>query len=188
MTPDVSDPSIYQMFASGYFLLLLFWFINPAGVEAILTLIFYLLAGIVLALGFLLSLLRTLLRYAWRGNRRFMPSLGRLALLLGFVILEAFRRTPPEPEFEDPEPDFDAEYDPDPEPEPGPRPTPKPVDKIGWALAVLGLTRDELTPEALKRAYRTAIKAAHPDLTGSTEEAVRINQARDAIRQHFNWS
>lgn len=181
MTPDVSDPSFYDLFITGCVLLVFLWFVNPAGVEAVFEIIFYLLAGTVLLIVCLFRWLQKAFGYVWP---RYGPGLGRLMLLLGFIIIEAFRRTPPEsePEFEDPETEFE------PDPEPGPRPKPKPVDKIGWALAVLGLTRDELTPETLKRAYRKAIKAAHPDLTGSTEEAVRINQARDAIRKHFNWN
>lgn len=76
---------------------------------------------------------------------------GRIALLLWFVGLEIV--TPAQPEA-DPDQDFDP--DPDPEPAPG-RP---PQDKLGWALSTLGLTRDDLTPDTLKQAYRQAIRAA----------------------------
>lgn len=120
------------------------------------------------------NVLRPLSIISWKAGRIAAKASGRGGLLLWFVMLEMLRAAPP-----DPDQDFD--------PEPGPTPARPPHDKLAGALATLGLTRANLTPETLKQAYRQAIRAAHPDLTGNAEEAVKINRARDAIRAHFNW-
>lgn len=122
------------------------------------------------------NVLRPLSIISWKAGRLAAKASGRGGLLLWFVMLEMLRAAPPDP---------DQDFDPD--PEPGPTPVRPPHDKLAWALATLGLTRANLTPETLKQAYRQAIRAAHPDLTGNAEEAVKINSARDAIRAHFNW-
>ncbi len=42
-----------------------------------------------------------------------------------------------------------------------------------------------MTLEAVKRAYREAMKAAHPDSGGTTEYAQRVNEAYEAVMQHY---
>lgn len=123
------------------------------------------------------KVMRPLSIISWKGGKIAGRASGRAGLLLWFVMLEAFKTPPPE---------TDQDYDP--EPEPGPRPARPRPDKLAGALTTLGLTRDNLTPQTLKQAYRQAIRAAHPDLTGNTEDAIKINRARDVIRAHFNWN
>ena len=42
-----------------------------------------------------------------------------------------------------------------------------------------------VTIEGLKRAYREAMKTAHPDSGGDTESAQRINEAYEAVMRHY---
>ncbi|MEM7769820.1 MAG: hypothetical protein AAGA75_01650 [Cyanobacteria bacterium P01_E01_bin.6] len=42
-----------------------------------------------------------------------------------------------------------------------------------------------ITLEGVKRAYRQAMKAAHPDSGGSTEYAQRVNEAYEAVMRHY---
>ncbi|HIK56644.1 MAG TPA: hypothetical protein IGS37_15960 [Synechococcales cyanobacterium M55_K2018_004] len=42
-----------------------------------------------------------------------------------------------------------------------------------------------LTVESIKRAYKQAMKAAHPDTGGSKEQAQRVNEAYEAILRHY---
>ncbi|MGF1499906.1 MAG: J domain-containing protein [Elainellaceae cyanobacterium] len=42
-----------------------------------------------------------------------------------------------------------------------------------------------ITIESIKRAYRQAMKAAHPDSGGSTELAQRVNEAYEAVMRHY---
>ncbi|MEL6221694.1 MAG: hypothetical protein AAFR31_03510 [Cyanobacteria bacterium J06627_8] len=42
-----------------------------------------------------------------------------------------------------------------------------------------------ITIESVKRAYRQAMKTAHPDSGGSTESAQRVNEAYEAIMRHY---
>jgi hypothetical protein len=42
-----------------------------------------------------------------------------------------------------------------------------------------------ITIEGVKRAYRQAMKTAHPDSGGSTEYAQQVNEAYDAIMRHY---
>ncbi len=52
------------------------------------------------------------------------------------------------------------------------------------AYQILGLQPGE-SGEAIATAYRTAMKKVHPDQGGTSEEAVRLNQARDfLLRRH----
>jgi hypothetical protein len=53
-------------------------------------------------------------------------------------------------------------------------------------LAILNI--GPFTPvsvEVLKRAYKQAMKTAHPDTGGSTEQAQQINEAYEALLQHY---
>ncbi|MDG4901417.1 MULTISPECIES: hypothetical protein [unclassified Mesorhizobium] len=55
------------------------------------------------------------------------------------------------------------------------------------ALSLLGLTPG-FTKEALKRAYRTTMRAAHPDGGGSAQAAQAVNGAYDFVLQVHGWS
>jgi hypothetical protein len=53
-------------------------------------------------------------------------------------------------------------------------------------LAVLNLGPfTPITVEAIKRAYRQAMKTAHPDAGGSKEQAQRVNEAYEAVMRHY---
>ena len=54
------------------------------------------------------------------------------------------------------------------------------------ALKVLGL-EEPFTQAMFKAVYRTRMKEAHPDITGSEEAARRINAARDLIKEQKGW-
>lgn len=60
----------------------------------------------------------------------------------------------------------------------------------GWEAAceLLGLSPDTVTKAGLSRAYRKAIRAAHPDLGGSPARAKAVNIARDLIRERLGQS
>lgn len=47
--------------------------------------------------------------------------------------------------------------------------------------AILGVARDASTEE-IRRAYKRAIRAAHPDMGGSVEQAAAINQAWETLK------
>lgn len=59
---------------------------------------------------------------------------------------------------------------------------------IAAACALLGLPESGFTPDDLKRAYRRAIKQAHPDQGGSAADTRAVLNARDRISKHFEWS
>jgi len=42
-----------------------------------------------------------------------------------------------------------------------------------------------ITVATIKRAYRQAMKVAHPDAGGSKEQAQRLNEAYDAVLRHY---
>lgn len=173
MTTELADMTFSQIIAGvGAWIIILFIF-APGVVNAVAAILAVLCVAGAFTLLVSYRLLITLGEIADGAFRVLGPRIGRIGLFLGFVLLEAFRRSTPEPE-----PEFDSE----------PPPGHPPHDKLAWALSTLGLTRVDLTPETLKQAYRRAIRTAHPDLNGSAEEAMRINRARDAIRAHFGWN
>lgn len=171
MSPDIADMTFTEIMSGIGVWIIILYFIAPGVLEAVAAILQAIIMIVGVTLVVLFRVIVTIGTLANKHLRMPKPQIGRLALLIGYVFLELFRRSEPEPDFDD-----------DPSPQPGPQ------DKIAWALATLGLTRDDLTPETLKRAYRQAMRAAHPDITGSEEEAVRINRARDAIRKHFGWT
>lgn len=61
------------------------------------------------------------------------------------------------------------------------------ADAYAQALGLLGLTPG-FTQTALKRAYRAAIRKAHPDAGGSAEAAQAINSAYELILQAHGWA
>ena len=95
---------------------------------------------------------------------------GRSALLVWFIALEAVRG------------DAGGERDNPFGPE-----TVTASSGIAEACALLGLPEDGFTPDDLKRAYRRAIKQAHPDQGGSAADTRAILNARDRISEHFGW-
>ena len=60
------------------------------------------------------------------------------------------------------------------------------ADDYEQALGVLGLAPG-FTREALRLAYRRAIRSAHPDAGGSQARAQEINAAHDVLRQAHGW-
>lgn len=54
------------------------------------------------------------------------------------------------------------------------------------AVALLGL-QNGFTQAELSRAYKEAMKKAHPDAGGSVEAAQAVNAARDLITDHMGW-
>lgn len=60
------------------------------------------------------------------------------------------------------------------------------ADTISDYLTLLNLGPfTPITVESIKRAYRQAMKSAHPDAGGSKELAQTINQAYEAVLQHY---
>lgn len=139
---------------------------------AIMVTLFYAVPAVFKVTGYLLSLIinhgpelvKTL------GSR--LHGAMRPMLLIYFLLLELVRSE------EAPSDDQD-------EGEPHPRDD---RGSLNAACRLLGLTEGAFTRDDLKRAYRQAIRAAHPDLTGNTEDAVRINRARDDINNHYGWT
>jgi hypothetical protein len=63
-----------------------------------------------------------------------------------------------------------------------------PADAFAAAAALFGLAADgSFTNAAFKAAYRTRMKEAHPDLSGDTALATRLNAARDLINARKGW-
>ncbi|HIK40468.1 hypothetical protein [Thermoleptolyngbya sp. M55_K2018_002] len=68
----------------------------------------------------------------------------------------------------------------------GPNYAKRPGNTIPDYLALLNLGPfTPLTPESLKRAYKQAMKTAHPDTGGSKELAQRVNEAYEAVLRHY---
>lgn len=108
-------------------------------------------------------LLKGLIWLLWQGARGL-----RAALLILFYLADEWRRGPQteSPAGEECE---DAA-----------------VDLYARAAIRLGLPLT-FTAADLQRAYREAIREAHPDAGGSLEEAQIINAARDLIAQAHGW-
>lgn len=66
------------------------------------------------------------------------------------------------------------------------REPPAPRDSYVDALARLGL-KPGFTLDDLKRAYKRAIRIAHPDAGGSAQAAQAVNAARDVIARRHGW-
>lgn len=60
-------------------------------------------------------------------------------------------------------------------------------DRYEAARELLGLAPG-FTRKAFERAYKAAMKRAHPDVGGNTAQAQEINQARDLIRRVHGWA
>jgi hypothetical protein len=62
----------------------------------------------------------------------------------------------------------------------------KPGNTLGDYLALLNLSPfTPITLESIKRAYRQAMKTAHPDAGGTKEYAQRVNEAYEAVVRHY---
>lgn len=59
-------------------------------------------------------------------------------------------------------------------------------DPYQEALAVLGL-KEPFTQAMFKAVYRARMKEVHPDKTGNDAAAIRLNAARDLIKQRRGW-
>lgn len=63
-----------------------------------------------------------------------------------------------------------------------------PADGFAAAAALFGLAADgSFTSAEFKAAYRKRMKEAHPDLSGDTALATRLNEARDLINARKGW-
>jgi enamine deaminase RidA (YjgF/YER057c/UK114 family) len=59
-------------------------------------------------------------------------------------------------------------------------------DTLSDDLAILNLGPfSPITIESIRRAYRQAMKTAHPDAGGSKEHAQRVNEAYEAVLRHY---
>ena len=61
------------------------------------------------------------------------------------------------------------------------------TDPFESALSLLGL-RPGFTRDELNKAYKNAIRRAHPDAGGTTAMAAAINAARDLIMSRMGWA
>lgn len=64
---------------------------------------------------------------------------------------------------------------------------PDPADPYQAAIDLLGLSPG-FSRAALNRAYKQAMKQAHPDAGGSTRQAQAVNTARDLLKHAHGWS
>lgn len=151
-----------------------------------------LVRGIGYLIGFLLLCLWEVLKFAFRAALWLLRH-GAIAIVwavrvaarglhLGFLFLfyfaDEWRRGPqdeagaPDEEFSGAAPDDDGT---------------SPADAYAQALALLGLTPG-FTRAALKRAYRAAIRKAHPDAGGSAQAAQAVNAAYELILHAHGWA
>jgi len=70
------------------------------------------------------------------------------------------------------------------EPQPAPRPAPDPYQA---ARGLLGL-EPGFNRTALSRAYKQAMKHAHPDVGGTTRKAQAVNAARELLMRAHGWA
>jgi hypothetical protein len=101
----------------------------------------------------------------------------RNALVLLFYLVDEWRRGPPEDD-EDSTADENSDAEAEEECK---------ASTYEDALKRLGLS-PEITRDALKRAYRKAIRAAHPDAGGSARAAQEVNRAYEIVLQWNGWA
>ncbi|WOS62032.1 J domain-containing protein [Sinorhizobium fredii] len=106
----------------------------------------------------------------------------RLGLLFLFYLADEWRRGPAE-EQDDGASDDEGADDQEERQDRGGLP---PRDPYADALTRLGLNPG-LTLSDLKRAYKQAIRLAHPDAGGSAAAAQAVNAARDVIARRHGW-
>lgn len=164
---------------------LLFFFILAALWAGLLPrLIVWVIGGVMVAVwhgvpmaikvvSYVLSAIITFGPDAIRAVAKTLHAASRMLLMVYFILREFIRPIETEPD----------EQDDGPEP-----PAPHEPRALETACRILGLTEGAFTRDDLKRAYRQAIRAAHPDLSGNTEDAARINRARDDINTHYGWN
>ena len=147
------------------------WFcirVLPLLCEWLLTLLVALFQGVFSALGYIMRALWVALRTCGRGIR--------LAMLFAFFLVSEWLR-PSADESDEAASQHEGEDN----------AASTAPDAYGTALALFGL-RPGFSRTALHAAYKQAIRAAHPDLGGSTEEAQAINAARDLIMRRHGWA
>lgn len=98
---------------------------------------------------------------------------GSNGALFAFILIDEWRRSTPE----DGQQEECAGEEQDLEPA---------RDAYALALDLLGLS-DPFTSGELKRVYRQAMKAAHPDAGGINNAAQELNAARDLIMKVKGW-
>ncbi|MHC2633953.1 hypothetical protein ACVME5_006636 [Bradyrhizobium liaoningense] len=106
----------------------------------------------------------------------------RLGMLFLFYLVDEWRRGPAEEQDDGTFGDERVGDQDDAEDRGGPAPR----DPYEDALATLGLNSG-FTLSDLKRAYKLAIRFAHPDAGGSAAAAQAVNAARDLIARRHGW-
>lgn len=107
---------------------------------------------------------------------------GVLSLILR--AREAGEGPAPEDKVEAEAEDADEAEDTNEEPQPAPRPAPDPYQA---ARHLLGL-ESGFSRTALSRAYKQAMKHAHPDAGGTTRKAQAVNAARELLMRAHGWA
>jgi len=90
-----------------------------------------------------------------------------LGFLFLSILIEEWRRGPEDQQAYDDDDDDDDLYE--------------------AARDLLGL-RPGFTRKAFERAYKAAMKRAHPDAGGTTAQAQKVNKARETIRRAHGWA
>ena len=138
----------------------------PILLELMVMLIGFIVHCVVVALGFVLKGIGLGLRFL---GLKIWGGIAAAFLFLRFLIQECFRG----PEYQDEHEEYDEEYTRE--------------DAYEAALALFELAPG-FTRKAFDRAYWAAMKRAHPDVGGSTQEAQELNAARDLIMNAHGWA
>jgi hypothetical protein len=102
------------------------------------------------------------------------------AVLLAFLIFEVVRGLLTDADNEE---DIGEEGEHDEQQEDN---TSREARRYAAACALLGLA-EQCDHDALVKAYRQAMRTAHPDRGGSTKQAQALNEARARIARHNGW-
>ena len=121
---------------------------------------------------------------AWGSIWVFAKARGGAALGFAFaaIFFDEWRRGP---EDEEP-PQRRREEHNDRREQARPKPPPAPRDPYADAMALLSLAPG-FTQADLSRAFKRAMKTAHPDAGGSTQMAQAVNAARTLIAKRHGW-
>lgn len=138
--------------------------------------LYELLRALFIAIFFVINLVAMLLLR----TLKFVCRYARLGLIfIGFVIMEWVKG----PDEEDAQEGDDEYYEEQNEREPEqPR-----VDPYLASLKLFGL-KPGFSRNAFDKAYKQAIRKAHPDLGGSTRDAQIVNAAREIIVRRHGWA
>ncbi|TXL75139.1 hypothetical protein FHP25_14740 [Vineibacter terrae] len=177
-------------------------FIILLALSDLLAMVFY---GFLCLVGYLLRFFAICLWQVVLMAGQGLLALGRgAALCVSFliVLIDEWRRGAPQEEPPPNQQQWDDSFfsqfklnDPPPE-EPAPEEEPPrqeqekeplpPPDPYLEALSLLGLPGD-FTRADFNRAYKGAIRKAHPDTGGSKEKAQAVNTARDCVARRRGW-